>query len=299
MKENSALRLSPFPGMDPYLEAADIWPDFHDSLAGVIRGELNRLLPPPYYARLQSRPELGIVMDEGVPRRIVPDVTVVRRELREAAVAYAVAVEPVLELPRSESSPGIDFHLMSDTLLHRFVEIRSSARNHKLVTLIEIVSPSNKLPGDDRRAYERKQQEILSSDASLIEIDLLRSGRRLLPYLELRFEVGRLDADYLIMLNRGPGREGYRLGFTAYPVPLREPLPCIPVPLLEPDPDVLLDLQYAFNRVYAEGPYARMIDYRSDPEPPLDGDDAAWAAELLDGAGLRLARSETGRTISE
>ena len=204
MNENSELRLSPFPGMDPYLEAPDIWPDFHDGLAAAIRGELNRLLPPPYYARLQSRPELGIVMDEGLTRRIIPDVTVIRRELREAAVPYVAGFAPVLELPRTESSPGIDFRLMSDTLLHRFVEIRSSARNHKLVTLIEIVSPSNKLPGDDRRAYERKQQEILASDASLIEIDLLRSGRRLLPYLELQFEVGRLDADYLIMLNRGP-----------------------------------------------------------------------------------------------
>lgn len=287
MDENSERRLSPFPGMDPYLEAADIWPDFHDGLAAAMRGDLNTLLPAPYYARLQSRPELGIVMDEGVPRRIVPDVTVVRRELREAAVSYVTGFAPVLELPRTESSPGIDFRLMSDTLMHRFVEIRSSARNHKLVTLIEIVSPSNKLPGDDRRAYERKQQEILGSDANLIEIDLLRSGRRLLPYLELQFEVGRLGADYLIMLNRGPGRGDRRLDFTAYPVQLRDPLPCIPVPLLEPDPDVLLDLQYAFNRVYAEGPYVRMIDYSVAPDPPLEGDDAAWADQLLHAAGLR------------
>lgn len=282
---------SPFPGMDPFLEAPDAWLDFHAALAVTTSSMLNAALPDGYYARLQSRPELGIVMDEGVPRRIVPDVTVVRRELREAAATYAVAIAPVLELPRAESSPGIDFRLMSDTLRHRFVEIRNSARNHKLVTRIEIVSPSNKLPGDDRRAYERKQQEILASDASLIEIDLLRSGRRLLPYPELRFEVGRLAADYLVMLNRGPGREGYRIGFTAYPVPLREPLPCIPVPLLEPDPDVLLDLQYAFNRVYAEGPYTRMIDYRVDPDPPLDGEDATWSDELLRAAGLREAEA--------
>ncbi len=25
---------SPFPGMEPYLEAPDIWPDFHGALAG-------------------------------------------------------------------------------------------------------------------------------------------------------------------------------------------------------------------------------------------------------------------------
>ena len=54
---------SPFPGMDPYLEAPDVWPDLHDALAGEIRTALNGSLPPPYYARLEMRPEIGIVVD--------------------------------------------------------------------------------------------------------------------------------------------------------------------------------------------------------------------------------------------
>src|SRR5690349_11532214 len=69
---------SPFPGMDPYLEAPDIWPDFRDAFAGEIRAELNQTLPAPYYARLEMRPEVGIVEDGGYQRRIVPDVAVVR-----------------------------------------------------------------------------------------------------------------------------------------------------------------------------------------------------------------------------
>lgn len=100
---------SPFPGMDPYLEASDIWPDFHDALAAQIRGELNRTLPAPYYARLEMRPEIGVIGDDS-RRRIVPDIR------------------------------------------HHFVEIRDSQRAHALVTVIEIVSPSNKRPGVDRRA---------------------------------------------------------------------------------------------------------------------------------------------------
>ena len=66
-----------FPGMDPYLEAPEIWPDLHDALASEIRGTLNLTLPAPYYARLEMRPEVGIVEDKAV-RRIVPDVAVVR-----------------------------------------------------------------------------------------------------------------------------------------------------------------------------------------------------------------------------
>jgi hypothetical protein len=50
-----------------------------------------------------------------------------------------------------------------------------------LITLIEIVSPLNKRPGVDRRAYLRKQRDVLESDANLVEVDLLRAGERLLP----------------------------------------------------------------------------------------------------------------------
>ena len=36
---------SPFPGMDPYLEAKGLWPDFHNALATEIRNELNGCCP--------------------------------------------------------------------------------------------------------------------------------------------------------------------------------------------------------------------------------------------------------------
>ena len=65
---------------------------------------------------------------------------------------------------------------------------------HKVVTVIEIVSPSNKQPGPDRRSYETKQQEVLSSDANLIELDLLRTGRRLLPVSYTHLDVYKRQA---------------------------------------------------------------------------------------------------------
>jgi hypothetical protein len=109
----------------------------------------------------------------------------------------------------------------------------------------------------------------------------------LLPYPELEAAVYDLAADYLVLLNRSALREGYWMDFSVYPVDLRELLPCILVPLAEDDPDVLLDLQVAFNRTYTGGPYRRMIDYVADPKPPLEAQDAAWANQLLRAAGLR------------
>lgn len=276
----------PFPGMDPYLEAPDIWPDFHDRVAGTISSMLNAQLPDRYYARLEKRAELGIVMQSNVRKRIIPDISVMRRQIREAPVAYATAPVAVMAYPRQEATPAVDLRIPSDPILHRFVEIRDSRRSHKLVTLIEIVSPSNKLPGPDRRAYESKQMEILSSDANLIEIDLLRGGQRLLPYPELEAAVYDLAPDYLVLVNRSALREGYWMDFSLYPVALREPLPCILVPLAGDDPDVLLDLQVAFNRAYRDGPYTRMVDYTGDADPPLRAEDAAWADQLLRAAQL-------------
>ncbi len=45
---------SPFPGMDPYLEG-EMWQEFHETLAGAIRGQLVRKLPEKYVALLAKR----------------------------------------------------------------------------------------------------------------------------------------------------------------------------------------------------------------------------------------------------
>lgn len=47
---------SPFPGMDPYLEAPDIWPDFHDRLATEISSDLNTTLGEPGLRRRSLPP---------------------------------------------------------------------------------------------------------------------------------------------------------------------------------------------------------------------------------------------------
>jgi hypothetical protein len=249
---------------------------------------LNAQLPAPYYARLQKRSELGIAAESGMLRRIVPDVTVLRRPPPETSTGPALrGGAAVLELPRVEATTGVDVRVYTDPLEHYFVEIYSSAHGHRLVTIIEIVSPSNKRPGPDRRSYETKQRDVLESNVNLIELDLLRSGRRLLPYPDLVAMVDTLAPDYVVLLNREALRQGNWMDYTLYPVLLRETLPCIPVPLAGQDPDVLLDLQVAVNQVYREGPYVRAIDYSVSPDPPLNEADVAWADGLLRAAGLR------------
>jgi hypothetical protein len=272
--------------MDPYLEAPDIWPDLHEALAGEIRAEINLLLPHPYYARLEVRPEVGIVDDAGTARRIVPNVAVIKPSDAPTAPATVTVSER-----RATISASVEVIVASEALRHQVVEIRDASRGHKLITLIEIVSPSNKRPGVDRRAYLHKQREVLESDASFVEIDLLRAGERLLPKAELEAYLGGLDPPpaYLVLVNRAWCRRGVELAYQLFAVSLREVLPCIAIPLRAGEDEVKLDLQWVFNQAYDRGPYRRgAVDYEGDPEPSLDPDDLQWVYQQLREQGLRF-----------
>jgi hypothetical protein len=71
-----------------------------------------------------------------------------------------------------------------------------------------------------------------------------------------------------------------------YRIPLRERLPAIRIPLRPADPDAVLDIQTLVDQAYQDGRYDD-IDYSEPFRPPLDPEDAAWAAALLLAAGKR------------
>ena len=278
---------SPFPGMDPYLEAPDIWPDLHDALGGGIRNLLNEMLPAPYYARVEMRQELGIIEEPGARQRIIPDVAVVSRPSPVPEPTAAPQSESggvsVATLIRREVSHALRLRIQIEPIRHPFVEIRDPSRGHKLITLIEILSPSNKRSGPDRVAYESKQREVLESDANLIELDFIRGGKRILPDLGLRTMIDRLEPPpaYVILSNRG-WRRARAFDYDVYPIGLRDKLPCIAIPLKEGEAEVPLDLQYIFDRAYDTGPYRRgAVDYAGPvPAPALEEADGAWAVEI-------------------
>lgn len=277
---------SPFPGMDPWLESSDIWPDLHDRLASDLSAVLNQILPGPYYARLEMRPEVQVVdQEEGVPykRLRIPDVAVVDPERKTAGRGIAL-----LSGLRTTASPSVEVVSPADEGKHASVQILDPRRGHRLVTFIEIVSPSNKIAGADRQAYVDKHQEVYGSEASIIEIDLLRGGQRILHDAYVANAVAEMKPwpDYVVLINRA-WRRGGKPAYEIFPIPLREMLPCILVPLREGEAEVPLDLQYVFNRAYDSGPYRRgAVDYGRPPHPPLSGEDANWARQRLREANI-------------
>ena len=266
---------SPFPGMDPYLESPDWFPGLHGSLIIFIKGILQQSLPESYYAESSQR-----VWLEYTRRHVEPDVEVVhsvrRPRLRQArrggvAVAEHRTAEPlVLSVETIEHGP----------FRESFVEIRRrKGKETRLVTSIEALSPSNKTAQNPaREKYLTKQREVLEGQVHLVEIDLLRAGAHTTaaPLALAKARAGLFDYHVSIRRFDRPN------DFFFYPILLPQRLPKIAIPLLPGDPDVMLDLQAAFDRAYDFGPYRREIAYSEDPiVPPLRPERAEWAAALL------------------
>lgn len=254
---------SPFPGMDPYLEA--FWRDVHASLVLYARDQLQ----PQFGGRFKARVEERLVIDrEGeAVSYFYPDVRIVRLANRDSSTqpsGTAVAEPYVVEFEEQQTET--------------YIKVVDAAG--RVVTIVEFLSPANKVSADGFAEYQRKQREVTSEGINLVEIDLLRSGRRVFQGALNRLPKGA-DAPYFACVRRGHARR-----YEIYPIHLRTPLPTIRVPLGPDDADVSLDLQKLVRAAYDNGAYDD-IDYRADPVPPLSDGDAAWADGLLRAAGKR------------
>jgi hypothetical protein len=248
--------------MDPWLEHPALWPDVHRNLISVLQELLTPQVAPEFYVRGEER-----VYIAGTPGHIEPDVLIA---VRERPPALAGRSQTTLA-----SKPPIIFRLaaLEDEVRERYLEIRERG-THRVVTVIELLSPANKLKGTPRHEqFIRKRAEILNSDAHWIEIDLLRGGTR--------WELVPGQSDYGVMLSRVERRHEQPPTGEAWLFSLRDRMPIISVPLRPPHTDATLDLQIALNLVFDRAGYGLSIDYTQPADPPLPDSDVAWAQAIL------------------
>jgi hypothetical protein len=259
--------------MDPYLEHPAVFPGLHNRFISVLSELLQAALPEPYYAEIGER-----VWVEVSQRFIEPDTAVLRvggePDRRRSSGPVAIA-------PTGNRSRPVVVTVPHDERREPLVEILAPGDgSERLVASIELLSPSNKTPGDrGRELYLRKQRELLESTAHLVEIDLLRGGTHstAVPLDRLSPLAGPFD--YHVSVHRFDRFED----FLVYPIRLDERLPEINVPLLPGDPEAPLDLQAVFDRAYDAGPYRRRIHYAATTlVPPLRPDQVEWAARVLE-----------------
>ena len=252
---------SPFPGMDPYLENQE-WEDFHTTFNTVLREALATEVRPRYVVRVERRVyvEHGLDSDDQVRWPDVSvlwsgtDLPVALKDTAQASASLA-PVECLLPGPQERRET--------------FLVIRE-VPSLEIVTVIETLSPANKRASSDGRdQYLAKRQEILGSRTNLVEIDLLRGGKRL-PV------IGAPPGDYYAIVSRGNRRPRTHV----YAWTIRQALPRIPIPLKPEDQEVTVDLQQVFDTVFERAAYQLSLNYDAALRPPLDEADAAWRKEL-------------------
>jgi hypothetical protein len=264
---------SPFPGMDPYLEAH--WGDVHARLVTYASDQLAQQMPPHLKVRIEEYVAVEIE-DEPLDHRYIPDVRVFERPGSASVGADSGSATAVEELVEVEEPLWIPLTIEPPT--QREIRIVDARDGGRLVTAIEFLSLTNKTTG--REDYRRKQAEIIEGGANLVEIDLLRSGRWVLAAGQ-RFVKKTHRGPYRICLVRASAKRTglYRASFS-------RPLPNIQIPLRPSDKDAVLRLQPLIEQAYINGQYGD-LDYRSEPDPPFMEEERLWADELLKKLGKR------------
>jgi hypothetical protein len=208
--------------------------------------------------------------EEKTEHVFVPDVKVTAPTPRTVPQPATAQTAPLATVPESES---VDLRaFLEEEFVENFLDIFELKPERRLVTSIEVLSPSNKRRGSKGwKRYLSKRQALLLGKANLVEIDLLRGGTRM-PMLD-----PLPNSPYYLLVAREEKAPRCRV----WPAYFNRPLAPIPVPLSRPDPDIPLTLQPLIETICQRGRYEEEIDYTKPLTPPLGPKEAAWLKQQL------------------
>jgi hypothetical protein len=260
--------------MDPYIESSGLWRNFHANLMINIQDALADRVPKRYLVRAEERSYLLLAVENGKEvREVYPDVRVIepkpgpkRRGKRRPGVA-GVAQATV----STEQRPMQMTAFIEHEIREMFIDIFAAEPDQRLVTTIEVLSPTNKERGGHGwHLYLRKRQATLVGGVHLVEIDLWRGGTRL-PMRDPWPE-----SPYTLLV----ARAGRHYACDVWPGYFHVPLSAIPIPLVAPDPDVVLDLQPLIESIYRRLRYGETIDYDKPLVPPPSPTEEKWLHQM-------------------
>lgn len=252
---------SPFPGMDPYLEESRYWRQVHTALIIDIQRYLAHQLQPHYFIEIEQRTYLAVIPPEDTG---IPDVVVIdayhypQGNVMVSTPQFVMRpVTAALPMPSPEQ------------VTERYLQIRA-VDSQEIITVIEILSPTNKTGGIGREEYLAKRTKVLKTKTHLVEIDLLRSGH------PMPMSIGH-QSDYRLVVSRSQNRPQADIYFFS----VRDPIPDLPIPLRPTETEPTLPLNQILHNLYDLARYDLSLNYRHLPNPPLKAADEAWANELI------------------
>lgn len=248
------------------MESRHWWLGLHTQLIGKLSTDLlPPLLTPTYY--VDAERSLQVLTDSS----LFPDIEIVQvipaPEVRPAGSGLPVA-EATVVVTETEA-------LIAQEEEESAIFIRE-ARTERLVTVVEVLSYSNKTTGEAKRAhYLLKRQALLRNGTHLVEIDLLRWGQRILHGLPAQ--------PYHILVSRADDRPHTRV----WSFGLEQSIPIAPLPLIGPEEYVPIPLQEAIELIYEARRFRLRLDYTHPPEGPLTEQEVAYIRSRLVEEGLR------------
>lgn len=252
---------TPFPGMDPYLERPGLWSEVHTGLIAALQRFLTPLLRPRYRVAVERRTYIALLPPELAG---IPDMSVALSDTESTSPGRSVTA--LGTMPRIVQLP------MPEEVVERYLAVKDVGTG-EVVTVIELLSPTNKLTGEGRKQYEEKRLKVLASLTNLVEVDLLRAGQP----MTIIGDGDTIQSDYRIIVSRAE----YRPNADAYLFSVREPIPDFPLPLRPHEDEPLVLLNQVLHTLYDEAGYDMAVDYSEPPVPPLQDEDAEWARELI------------------
>jgi hypothetical protein len=258
---------SPFPGMDPWLEDPEVFPDLHDALTQRMKDAINAGLPPGYVATTRNR----VWVDPELRRE--PDVALYGRGHPPESEGSTATLPGLVAVGRTRRSDPVE---------EPYLEILSN-KGKRLVTAVEVISLSNKKAGKEgRQAYLQKQDEYADGGVNLVEIDLLRRGPHVsaISRERLRRKLGEFVYHISVVVAAPRPTEH------AAALRLTDRLPAIGIPLDPGVPPVVIDLQPLLDDAYDKAKWTEFFSYRDPPDPPLTPEQHAWAEGILREKGL-------------
>ncbi len=247
----------PFPGMNPYLEHPKLWREVHSRLIVALADAIEANLSLNYRVAVETRTYLNDIQES--LEIGIPDVTITTQKLNSNKSNNSVATLP-------SHTEAINVIIPTPKIIREnYLEIREIGTGY-VVTVIEILSPTNKKAGIGKESYLNKRNNILSSPTHLVEIDLLRGGKKMPIISDV------VLTDYRILICRGNHRPNAQL----YGFNLPQVIPSFPIPLKEGDEEPLVDLQSLLLGIYKRGRFDLAIDYTKEPVPPLKKEDRIW-----------------------
>jgi hypothetical protein len=274
MAEPIILTDNPYAGVNPHLnselqtpgsqeEGLSIWPSFHSDHMTNIAEFLNAQLPPNYVARTEQSLQIRA---EDIEAEIIskrthkpqPDVTIYGQSSTGAATATAPPRGTVLRMSLEDTLDISEDFVKAITIR----DTRLDRRLGRVVTRIELLSPSNKRGHVGYEPYRKGRLDALFSGTPLIELDYLHESLPpVLNYPVYPEQPNSYAYNVFISDPRPSVRKGDVL---AHGFDVDAAFPLVTIPLADSE-SLEFDFGAVYHYTFQRGRWGQMVNYAELP----------------------------------